>query len=81
MYSVAEAVDVFSFLVCQNDKDDEHSFQFYLDVIKQKMINDVQVPVQQSQLNILLLAAIEEKTLQTCWNQRGVPKLMSLSKL
>ena len=48
MYSVAEAVDVVSVLVRENNKQNEHMPRFYLGEIKQKMINDVQVPVQQS---------------------------------
>ena len=46
MYSVAEAVEVFSVLVCQNDEQNKHSPRVYLDAIKQKMIEDVQVPGQ-----------------------------------
>ena len=53
-YSVAEAVDVISVVVRQNDKQSKHSPRFYLDAIKQKMIDDVRVPVQRSQLNRLL---------------------------
>ena len=81
VYSVAEAVDVVSVLVRQNDEQNKHSPRFYLDAIKQKMIDDVRVPVQRSQLNRLLGAAKEGKTLPTFWNQCGRPEIMSLAEL
>ena len=65
MYSAADAIGVISVLVRQNEEQNEHSSRFYLDAIKQKMIDDIRVPVQRSQLNRLLGAAKEGKTLPT----------------
>ena len=56
-------VEVVSIHFHQNNKHDKHQSCFYVDTIKQKMINNVQVPVQQSQLNMLILLVREEKTL------------------
>ena len=63
IYSAAETVDVVSVPVRKNDEQNKHSPQFYLDTIKQKMIGDVRVPVQQLQLNNILMAAKDGKTL------------------
>jgi hypothetical protein len=81
VYFVAEAVDVVRVFVCQKDKKNGHSPQFYLDTIKQKTIDDVWVPVQQSQLNRILVSAKERKTLLKYWNQRGEQEIVLLVDL
>ena len=81
VYSIAEAVDVVSVLVRNNDEQNKHSPQFYLDAIKQKMIDEVRVPVQRTQLNKILVAAKDGKKLPTFWNQRGEREIMSLMDL
>ena len=45
------------------------------------MIDDVQVPVQRSQLNYILVAAKDGTTLPAFWNQRGEREIMSLVDL
>ena len=78
VYSVAEAVSVIRSLESQNQV---HPPRAYLDAVKQKMIDELRIPVQRTQINRLLKAAEEGKALPTFWNRRGPPEIMSLAEL